>query len=131
MQRREFQGLQNVCLVPARAVLDVLGQPGALESLRAKARASGEGFMQVLALARAMGSLVPALVTGERLALGLETEHVTLDTPALDSFARQVTADPKAVELAIRLLDQIAGTAPGTDDVPADLVADDRSRSVH
>ncbi len=125
--RRSFKALQNVALVPSRAILDALANPQSLARLRAKAEGSVEGFTSVMLLAQKLATLMPALVIGERLALGLAGQVVDVEVEERRdlSFANAVAADPRAVDLAIALLDQLARTAPG-EAVPADLRADDR-----
>jgi hypothetical protein len=105
--QRAAAGAMQVCLAAVRASLNRLADPHYLAAL--------ETLSPVLLLreARASAQILPQLAAMERLALGLTTATIEVDDRRTDqSFGDRVTADPTATDLAIRLLDQLAGSAP-------------------
>ena len=107
---RTIQAAIQVVVLPIRIVLEIVATPDGMERLRAL------GEKNLLGLVReAHNGLrnLPALVESERLALGIidvERVEIALEREVIvDDFAHKLAADPHAVDLAIALLDRIAG----------------------
>jgi hypothetical protein len=109
--QRLAAGALTALSAPVRAILEALQDPAVLQRMVERARTTPEGFEAMLALIVRIAGVVPALVTVERLALGLSTSADTVDIRELatpDPVAFQITTDPTATDLAIALLDRIA-----------------------
>jgi hypothetical protein len=96
--------------VPSRALLEALQDPNVMPRLVAEARESSRGVFKLLELVTWCGRTIPGLVEVERLALGMSTEVIEIDDKREDTIGARIASDPKATDLAIQLLDAIAGT---------------------
>jgi hypothetical protein len=97
--------------VPTRILLEALQDPAVLTMIINKAKTDAVAFLQLEGLAARCAQVMPGLVQQERLALGLSSDSVEInDRREPDPLAARITKDPAATELAIRLLDQLAGT---------------------
>lgn len=100
-------GLQ-VLTVPSRAVLEALQKPGVMQRLLEDAEKSTAGLLKLLELVAFAGRVIPGLVEVERLALGMTTDYIEIEERRDDLIGLRIAKDPRATELAIALLDQIA-----------------------
>jgi hypothetical protein len=92
----------NVATVPIRAVLGRLSDPAFLSSVES---------MSAWALLRdslRSAQILPALISAERQALGLSQMEVAINDRRDHTWADRIAADPKATELAVELLHQLA-----------------------
>ncbi|MEP7305246.1 MAG: hypothetical protein ABJA98_07000 [Acidobacteriota bacterium] len=112
---RFAQAALRTLSVPVCATLEVLADPAVTQGLCDRIRSGPDGLIAVILLIARVAHAFPALVAMERQAVGLTSENVDLkDKPAL-SFADAIAKDPHATELAIALVDRMAGTGPCTD----------------
>jgi hypothetical protein len=99
--------------IPVQAMLDAMQDQMALGRLARQARESSDGLLALFGAVVRCASAIPAIVKIERLSLGMATDSVEVDAGndvARDlSFADRIAGDPEAVELAIALLDRVAG----------------------
>ena len=110
---RVAQAALTTLTIPVRAMLDALQDPTVLERLTRQARESSDGLFALLGVVVRCASVIPAIIKMERLSLGMTTDSIEVDARdvlARDlSFADRITGDPEAVQLAIALLDRVAG----------------------
>lgn len=100
--------------VPSRATLEVLRDPTVMQRLVADARESTRGLLKLIDLVTWAGKTIPGLVAVERLSLGMSTELLEVEDRRADTLGQRIAADAQATDLAIALLDRLAGT--GTND---------------
>ena len=106
---RLAQAMLTVLSLPVKAALEAARDPEFVPRLTASALASPSGANALVAQVAKISTVVPAVVTMERLALGLTTDAISVeerDDPI--NFADRIASDPAATELAIQLLDQLA-----------------------
>ena len=96
--------------IPSRALLEALQDPHVMPRLIAEARESSRGVYKLLELVTWCAKAIPGLVQTERLSLGMTTDILEIEEKREDTLGVRIAQDPKAVDLAILLLDQIAGT---------------------
>lgn len=97
--------------VPSRALLEILQDPTVMPRLIAEAKESTRGVLKLVELVTWCGRVIPGLIQTERLSLGMSSDVIELvEEKRDDTIARRIIADEGATELAIRLLDSIAGT---------------------
>lgn len=125
---RIAQGTLTVISGATRAMLEAYQDPNVVKALSTKAKSGSDGALAVLQVIIRGASAIPSLVSVERMALGLTTESVEIhDKREVSTLASRIAADPEATDLAIRLLDRIAGTGvrpalgPGASGESADL----------
>jgi hypothetical protein len=115
--QRTIQAAMSVVVGPIRMMLDTLQDGAVLQRETQAARTSSAGFAALFDRMIRSVQVLPAVIASERLVLGLST--AALDVEPKDSFrdkyAALVAADPIACDLAIQLLDRVAGTGPGTE----------------
>ena len=106
----------QVAVVNSRIALEVLSDPTQIAKLVQEARGSSARLLDHLDRVTRNAHATVQLVECERLILGLATQIVDVDVEdrRADSFANRIAANPKATALAIALLDEVAGTGPGT-----------------
>ena len=109
---RVLQAATSSLMVSVRLALELAASQDGLSKLRAAAT-DAVGLRGVLADARMAAAHLPALVTAERLTLGMSTERQELIEPlGPDPIAARIVTDPTAMDLALRLLDTIAQPLP-------------------
>jgi phosphoribosylcarboxyaminoimidazole (NCAIR) mutase len=112
---RVLQAAISTVTLPVRIALETAATPGGLEKLRAAANASASGLRTAIAEARLSAAHLPALVASERLVLGMSTDYLEVgEKPLFDAVAERIVRDPKAVSIAVQLVDQLA--RPAADD---------------
>jgi hypothetical protein len=109
---RLAQGALTVLTAPVRATLDALQDPTIMQRLATRARADPEAFLSMVVIVARVASTISSLVNIEREALGVDgdTPDPTDNAGNDVSFAARITADPGATDMAIALLDRVAGT---------------------
>lgn len=97
--------------LPVKALLEAARDPALVQKMVDQAAAGPAGSYQLLSTIARMASVMPSVVTIERLALGLTTESVEVeDKRDFDvAFTNRILADSEAVDLAIALLHRAAG----------------------
>jgi hypothetical protein len=111
---RLAQGALTALTVPVRATIDAITDPAVLQNLVARSRTDPSALLAVIGVVARVANTIPGLVNVERLALGMTTERVEVDERRETSLAVRIAEDPAAADLAIALLDRVAGTGPGT-----------------
>lgn len=96
--------------VPSRAILTALQNPTVMQRLVEESRTSTNGLIKLIDLATWAAKAIPGLVAVERLALGMTTEAIEVQDRREDALAEKIVGDAVATELAIALLDRLAGT---------------------
>lgn len=108
---RMAQAFQQVLTVPVKAVLDAIQQnPQVMVQLVQDAQNGSKGLIKLIDLASWASKSAPGLVAVERLALGLTTDLVEIEDKREDDIGIRIASDPEATELAIALLNKVAGT---------------------
>jgi hypothetical protein len=111
---RLAQAMLTVLSLPVKAALEAARDPEMVQRLVVSAGTVAGAKELVQQVAR-ISSVVPGVVTMERLALGLTTDNVHVDDRDDDgiSFADRIANDPAATDLAIQLLDRLVGPSQG------------------
>jgi hypothetical protein len=120
---RLAQGTLTALTAPVRATLEALADPQVVQQLSARVRSGTDGALAVISLLTRVAQVMPSLMSMERLALGMTTESIEVDEKRELSFATQIAKDPRATDLAIQLLDRLAGT--GSDALTSHAQTDD------
>jgi hypothetical protein len=107
---RALQAAMSAMTVPVRLALELAATPEGLAKLRAAAT-DAVGLRGVLADARMAAAHLPALVTAERLTLGMSTERTEVEAKPVDLIAQAIVADPETTSMAVDLLARIAKVA--------------------
>jgi hypothetical protein len=108
---RLAQGALAALTVPVRATLDAMQQPNMIASLTRQASTDAASFLAMVTIVARVASSIPALVAVERTALGMgRLPETPPDAVPHDGVAARIAEDPVATELAIALLDRLAGT---------------------
>jgi hypothetical protein len=107
---RLAQAMLTVLSLPVKAALEAARDPELVQRLVAST-ATMAGTKDLMQQVARISSVVPGVVTMERLALGLTTDNVHVDDRDDDgiSFADRIANDPAATDLAIQLLDRLVG----------------------
>lgn len=111
---RLAQGTLTALSAPVRATLEALADPAVLQQLAAGAKTGSAGALHMLTMVARVAAAIPAMVSMERLALGMTTESVEIVEPQEITLSQRIMADPEATQMAIALLDKLAGTIVGT-----------------
>lgn len=111
---RLAQGALMALSTPVRATLDALQDPAVLATLLASAKSDAASFLRVIALIARAAHAIPALVNVERMALGLTSESLEIHDQREHSPGDRIPEDPITTELAIALLDRLAGPGAGS-----------------
>ena len=109
---RLAQAILTSLSAPVRAFLDGIKDPAVLAQLTAKMPNDPGAVLQMLAVIVRAAQVAPGIVAMERMALGLSEDAFEVEEHRDTGFADAVAKDPEAIQLAIRLLDRIAGTSP-------------------
>jgi hypothetical protein len=106
---RLAQAVLSVLTGPVRAALNAAQDPELLERLTNHAKLGPAQAMQVFRNVGRLAAVMPAVVGMERLALGMNTEAVAIDSARQDDdwLADRIQQDPEATDLAIALLDRL------------------------
>jgi len=105
--QRLIAAAQSALFAPIRAVLNRLSDTAFLAALETQA-----GPWLVRDAMRAI-QILPSLISAERAALGLTQVEIAIeDRREHHAWADRIAADPKAVHLAIELLNQVARPGP-------------------
>lgn len=116
---RLAQGQMTVNSGLTRSILEAYQDPAVMKALTTKAKASSDGLIVLLQLHVRAASTTPSLVGVERMALGLTSESVEIhDKREVSTIGNRIAADPEATDLALALLDRLAGTGPGPAERP-------------
>jgi hypothetical protein len=108
--QRLAQGTLTTLSAPVSALLQALQDPRVMQALTTRISSSPDSLLAMIGLIAQCAQAMPAIVSMERLALGLTTELLTIDeNPVRDHAGMRIAEDPEATELAIALLDRIAG----------------------
>jgi hypothetical protein len=107
------QAILTSLSAPIRSFLDGLKDPAVLAQLTARMPGDPGAVLQLLAVIVRAAQVAPGIVAMERLALGLSEDAFEVEAHRDTGFADAVAKDPEAVQLAVRLLDRIAGTGAG------------------
>ena len=113
---RLAQGAMTALTVPVRTVIDALQQdPGLMTRLVEQAKINPMALLSVVAIVARVASIFPGLATMERSALGMTLLPAgeTAEDRREWNLANKIASDPAATDLAIALLDRIAGSGPG------------------
>lgn len=117
---RMAQASLQVLTLPARAAMEVIQDPEVLRTYVEAAKASPRGLDKLIGLVTEAARAIPGVVDVERLALGLTTDSIEVVSKDQSSYGFQVPKSARATELAIALLDAVAGTGPGTEPLKKD-----------
>ena len=100
--------------LPVKAALEAARDPALVQKMVEAAGRGPAGSYQLLAAIARVASVIPSVVTMERLALGITTDSVEVkEQREFDvSFTDRIVKDPVATELAIQLLDRVAPASP-------------------
>ena len=109
---RLAQGALEVMTLPVRATLEALADPAVLRSLIDRVSRDPDALLELLQVVARCASSIPDLINVERRALGMTDRPADVGPWRESRFATRIAADPKAIELAVALLDQIAGSDP-------------------
>lgn len=102
-------------IVPGRVLLEALqSDPTLLQRMVQQAKESVGGARAFFSMACEAARAMQSQVEVERLSLGMNTELIEVDVKREHAFGNLIAADPVATELAIALLDRIAGTGEVT-----------------
>lgn len=102
----------DVVMAPVSAAAEVISDPAVMAAIVVDAGRSSKATMRLICLVARQAHAIQALVNVERMALGMSTVSVDIGpkdgrgNPIADAIAR----DPAVADLAIALLDRIAGT---------------------
>ena len=113
---RLAQASLTILSQPIRAALEAAKDPKLVERLTQQALDSTQGATDLINQVAMLAKVIPAIVTMERLALGMSTESIEHERKKHDEglvFANRIAADPVATRLAIQLLDRFAGDGQG------------------
>jgi len=112
---RLAQGALTALTVPVRTVIDALQQdPTLMTNLVAQAKANPMALLAVVSVVARVAGMFPTLATMERAALGITLAPQPETEERREwSLATRITGDPAATDLAIALLDRIAGSSEG------------------
>lgn len=121
---RTLQAATSCLSISLRLALETAANAAGMETLRSAALANVFGLRTTVAEARLAASALPALILAERAVLGMGPDYDVHETPKVDPVAARILTDPAAMELAIELLDRVAGPLP--EEPPRLLAAKDR-----
>jgi hypothetical protein len=97
--------------IPSRALLEVLQDQTVMQRLVAEAREHTRGVIRLIELVTWAAKAIPGLVDVERMALGMSRDVIEITEPKReDALGVRIRQDAAATDLAIALLDRLAGT---------------------